>query len=669
MSFCPACRSDYPADWKRCPKDEAALLQSDHVGKYKIDGLIGAGGMGAVYRALNPDTKSTVAIKLMHRSASAQDDARKRFQREAASIAALKTRHVVTIFDFGTDVDGTLYLVMELLRGHSLRHEIGTGGGAMEIGRINTILQGALRGLASAHRAGITHRDLKPDNIFLAETDDGEVPKILDFGIARASREQGLTQSGALMGTPAYMPPEQVAGQRDQIGPWTDVYAMGVILYEMLTGAVPFSAESVTEILRKVLAREFTPISELRPELPAPIQQVVERALANAHDERYPDADAMRQGWEAAYRTVDPHAPASPPVSDRKITVPPRPMTTPRNVALEDTQATDSAPIAVPRVPTVPAGGRPPGSGTGAGPGAGSQSIAPVVLGAGEGVRKPGRGRWVMLGAAVVVAGGLAVGIPRLLRKSKPNPVTHVGSDAGAGPLVVTPPGRADAAVVVAPPAGADAAVVVAPPDPPGMVKLAGGSFDFGPPAAQQKDITNALPRTPVTLAPFWLDAHELSRADWAAVDQAGGGALPAQADAARPDADDLPVRYLSWKQADAACRALGKRLPSEQEWEFAATRAAIDPAAAHMKKSKAVDRPAPVGSSPGDVAEGVFDLIGNVLEWTSGETKGQRIARGGSYNVSPQDAYYNPLYARYKFKPTDPDPEVGVRCARDATP
>lgn len=276
-----------------------------------------------------------------------------------------------------------------------------------------------------------------------------------------------------------------------------------------------------------------------------------------------------------------------------------------------------------------------------------------------------------MLGAAVVVAGGLAVGIPRLLRKSKPS--VHAGADAGAGPVVVTPPGRADAGagpVVVAPPAGADAAVVVvAPPDPPGMVKLAGGSFDFGPPAAQQKDITNALPRTPVTLAPFWLDAHELSRADWAAVDKAGGGALPAQADAAHPDGDDLPVRYLSWKQADAACRALGKRLPSEREWEFAATRAAIDPAAAHMKRSKAVDRPAPVGSSPGDVAEGVFDSIGNVLEWTSGEAKGERIARGGSYNVSPQDPDDNPLYARYKLKPTHPDSEVGVRCARDATP
>src|SRR3954453_22984535 len=105
MSFCPACQSEYPDDWKRCPKDEAALLASQLVGKYKVESLIGVGGMGAVYRAFNPDTKPVVALKLMHKSASAQDDARKRFEREAASIAALNTRHVVTINDFGREKD------------------------------------------------------------------------------------------------------------------------------------------------------------------------------------------------------------------------------------------------------------------------------------------------------------------------------------------------------------------------------------------------------------------------------------------------------------------------------------------------------------------------------------------------------------------------------------
>ncbi len=303
--YCPVCRSEYPSDWKRCPKDEAALLRDAVIGKYRIDEVLGQGGMGAVYRAFNPDTQSAVAIMLMLAQAASNDAARARFQREAAAVAALRTRHVVTIFDFGAAPDGTLYLVMELLVGHTLRAEIERPPDAIPLPRVQALIDGALRGLGAAHRAGITHRDLKPENVFIAETDDGEVTKLLDFGIARVStKDAALTQSGALMGTPAYMAPEQVAGNRGQIGPWTDVYSMGVIIYEALAGASPFAAESITEVLGRVLGRQFAPLHELRPGLPAAIYQVVERAMADEPDQRFASADAMRDAWTIAHGGV-----------------------------------------------------------------------------------------------------------------------------------------------------------------------------------------------------------------------------------------------------------------------------------------------------------------------------------------------------------------------------
>ena len=299
--YCPTCRSTYPDGWKRCPTDEAALLRGPIVGKYQIDRLIGAGGMGAVYRAVNPDTASAVALKLLHGGSAELEAARTRFQREAAAVAALKTRHVVSIFDFGADDDGTMYLVMELLLGHTLRREIAAPPHAMPLPRVNLVFEGALRGLGAAHRAGIVHRDLKPENVFIAETDDGEVAKLLDFGIARTSGGSTLTQSGALMGTPAYMAPEQVAGGRGEIGTWSDVYAMGVMLYEMLTGAAPFAADSMTEVLRRVLARELAPLRSVRLGLPEGVYQVCDRALADDVGERYPHADALREAWTEAW--------------------------------------------------------------------------------------------------------------------------------------------------------------------------------------------------------------------------------------------------------------------------------------------------------------------------------------------------------------------------------
>jgi len=310
--YCPVCQSDYPADWKACPKDATHLLKSAQIGKYRIEGLLGVGGMGTVYRAINPDTKGRVAVKVMHPAVASAESARARFQREAAAVAALRTSHVVTVYDFGSEPDGTLYLVMELLDGHSLRDEIQPPPYAMDLARIQMVLDGALKGLAAAHRAGIVHRDLKPENVYVADTDDGEVPKLLDFGIARVrTRDANLTRTGSLMGTAAYMAIEQVVSSAGEIGPWSDVYAMGAILYEMLAGASAYTGETVTDVLASVLEGEVVPLASVRPDLPPAVYELVERCMNMVPARRPQDAEAMRAALEQV-RLV-PHGTQVPP--------------------------------------------------------------------------------------------------------------------------------------------------------------------------------------------------------------------------------------------------------------------------------------------------------------------------------------------------------------------
>jgi eukaryotic-like serine/threonine-protein kinase len=643
--FCPSCQSEYPPDWKRCPKDEASLLPSRHLGKYRIDGVIGAGGMGAVYSAFNPDTRSPVAIKTLHPHASEREGARTRFQREAAAVAALRTRHVIGIFDFGSTDDGTLYLVMELLEGHNLRQEVAAG--PLELGRVNMILGGALRGLASAHRAGVTHRDLKPENIFIADTDDGEVAKVLDFGIARVDSgdAHALTQSGALMGTPAYMAPEQIAGNRGAIGPRTDVYAMGVILYELLTGRAPFLGDTVTEVLSRVLTRDFQPLAKVRPELPEPLVAVAERAMADSFEERFQSADAFRDAWQHALHRVDPTLQPTPPRTAERAAQAPSPM-----LATDTGDGDDAgfaATLATPSETPRPAGPRPPAAELP------SVTPGPVVI-EGTGAQPPPRrlGLWLGLGG-LVVAGGAAAFL-----------LTRGGDEPPDRPVVVE---AADAGAVAVSPAPADAEVA-APEPPPGMVRFAGGTFEMGneDPAFRHY---NYDPVHTVELAPFWLDRTEMSVGTYLealGTDRAPGGS----------DDAAMPVRDLTWLQAKAACEALGRRLPTEAEWEFAATRAPLDPERARLM-TKGVTGPAPVGTHEGDCTpDGVCDLLGNVMEWTADAWReaggpaadpGRKTVRGASYRVGPVARWYASPYARLELGETEHDPEVGFRCALDA--
>jgi tetratricopeptide (TPR) repeat protein len=257
---------------------------------YAVERLLGRGGMGIVYKARQLRLNRPVALKMLIAGAYAGALERSRFQREAEAVASLRHANIVQIYDVG-DHEGWPYFSMELLEGGSLARALaGTPQPASQAAALVTTLAEAVQ---AAHRGGIVHRDLKPANILL--TADG-TPKIADFGLARHfDGEPILTLSGARMGTPSYMAPEQVVGKASAIGPAADVYALGALLYEMLTGRPPFRGETPSETERQVIAEEPVPPARLNPRVPRDLETICLKCLHKDLHRRYPDAEALAE--------------------------------------------------------------------------------------------------------------------------------------------------------------------------------------------------------------------------------------------------------------------------------------------------------------------------------------------------------------------------------------
>lgn len=259
------------------------------IGKYRLDALLGEGGMGVVYRACNQSTGRGVAIKLLRDQLVPDTTARKRFQREARAAASLRHPNVVDVLDLGTSEDGAAFLVLELMEGESLGQLLERHG-RLGIEQTLAVLIPIMDALVAAHEAGFAHRDLKPDNIFLDRGHDGNVtPKLLDFGLAKpmlAEKATQLTQTGSVFGTPGYMSPEQAQGIQGQDDVF-DRWAMGVILFECLTGEMPFEANTAAMLMKKILSERAPRVRDVNPEIPPALAKVVDRSLEQRLAKRY----------------------------------------------------------------------------------------------------------------------------------------------------------------------------------------------------------------------------------------------------------------------------------------------------------------------------------------------------------------------------------------------
>ncbi len=283
-----------PASGKGLPS-----IGDEIAGKYRVETVIGQGGMGAVYSARNLMTGKRVALKWLLPEHAASST-RERLLREARIACSVDHPNVVDIYDVGED-QGGLFLVMEYLRGQPLSDVLAERG-RLDPEELIALLVPTMRGVHAAHQAGVIHRDLKPENIILSESDGEIIPKVVDFGVSKtvgasSVPHSSLTRTGALVGTPHYMALEQVDGS-NQIDARTDVYAFGVLLYRALTGHYPFDGSSLGEVILKIGTKDALPLRSLRPELPVELEAAVMRALFRNRDLRFRDLEELAAALE-----------------------------------------------------------------------------------------------------------------------------------------------------------------------------------------------------------------------------------------------------------------------------------------------------------------------------------------------------------------------------------
>ena len=453
--------------------------------KYRLASILGRGGMGAVFAGRHEWTGRGVAVKLLNHDLASDPQMAERFLREARTAAELKHPNVVDVLDMGRADDGCVYLVLELLDGASLSDHLGAG--PLEPATAFALLTPVMRALAHAHRRGVIHRDLKPDNIFVSEDTDGRtVPKLLDFGIAKVIEQDGtsMTRTGMLLGTPDYMSPEQARALPD-IGPATDVWSMGVVWYECLTGNLPFNEASPSALVITIATTHAPSIALRRPDLHPALVAAIDRSLASDRSQRFPDMRAFLEAMiEAA--TLAGIATSDRASIDSTVHLP-APQSVRRNTALSNLPTSIAEPTTTGAEAAVPLTARATKqvgdpkvatrmSWSGAAP---TQREAPVrkmnVIAIVGGI----------VAVAALTAGGLA------LMKSRSSATTHAATTTPAVPSPVVPAQSAVPSPPVANPLQAVTAptIVAAPPS----VEVA--------PSAMTAPSTHGRPAAPTTHA------------------------------------------------------------------------------------------------------------------------------------------------------------------------
>ncbi len=374
----------------------------DIAGQFKILEKIGSGGMGAVYKAEQPEMRRFVAVKILHPRYLSRPDLVSRFRREARAMSHLSHPNTARVFLYGQLDDGACYFVMEYLAGKNLAQAV-RAEGPMDVTRAVNIMVQVCGALEEAHKQGIVHRDLKPENVFLT-TQGGiaDYPKVLDFGLAKVTEREMrpgsliLTQEGMVFGTPEFMSPEQARGEK--LDGRSDIYSLGVIMYELLTGKLPFDANQPMEFIQRHIKEPPIPLAKRAPnrDWPAGLWEVLDKSLAKKPGDRFETANALAQ---ALKDVITPQASQPPP----QPSIPPQAQAAP-------------APAPQPQLHAPPAAS--PASGP-----SGSLQHAPNAVHAENPPTVPGVGStpmvaWVVLGlgAALALLGTAALVIAFLLR-------------------------------------------------------------------------------------------------------------------------------------------------------------------------------------------------------------------------------------------------------------
>ena len=371
-------------------------------GKLRVERLIGQGAMGVVYEATDITLRRRVAVKLVHPDHLGDPEKRLRFGREAYAVARLESIHVTRVLEISELDDGTPYLVMELLDGSTLDEILARSGPAQVHVALDWILQ-ALDAVGEAHAIGLVHRDLKPANLYLARHTDGmPIVKVIDFGLVKdmSAAAPKLTATGSTMGSPAYMAPEQIDPGRT-IDARTDVWSIGVTLFELVTGTLPFDGESIPAMLRRIFHDDPTPLRARRPDAPAELEEAVAKCLAKDPDARFRDGADLRRALSAIRARL-------PQVSDATKTV----------------RLSDSSPLAL----------APPAMVVPARPRVGS---VPTVS-----TREPGSSRRTAIIATLVsaiVVGGVLVGVLAMMQGRRKAAMLRPAPPATSAPATSQP--------------------------------------------------------------------------------------------------------------------------------------------------------------------------------------------------------------------------------------
>jgi serine/threonine protein kinase/formylglycine-generating enzyme required for sulfatase activity len=758
MKMCPQCGKSYDDPIQVCPSDRSTLILLDSSdpdpmlgklldGRYRLIRKIGEGGMGSIYRAVHTENLRICAIKLMTNLSPGKDDAIARFKREARNSVRIDSVHAVTVYDSGQTNEGLLFLAMEFIDGQALSRVIAEQR-VLPIERVVHITSQIAEALAAAHALPMIHRDLKPDNIMITRKGaNTDFVKVLDFGIAKALADPGgdnLTKTGFVLGTPVYMSPEQLLGE--ELDPRSDIYSLAIIVYEMLSGRLPFEGDNPQAVMMKRVMSDPIRLRAVAPSLSESVERVVMAGLERNRDSRTPTVETFASelsrvlsgGTQVMGGVVTGQL--TPPGDGRATSEWAGPQTRVDSSPAFTGQAESSRPTPGARsdantwaqTEMSPAAQRPdptlPQTRVASSPSFGAPVTArdlPPTAVVEQVVTKPEpRGaKWVLLGG-VLILGVIAAILYIVMRpgssanagfvlvvKGAPSGsqvfVNNVrrdavmvagglkvlGIDPGEVTVRVSHEGFSDFMTTLTGSKGetqtCEAQLLPAAMDYGGaMAAVPAGEFEMG----DDNHEADERPTHNVTLPSFYIDKYEVTNAQYKKFCDATGKPNPPN-----PGFDpnyftgkpDYPVLGVTFEDALAYASWAGKRLPTEQEWEKAASWDAV----AHRKRmypwgdeftadraNIATGHPVPVTEATGDLSfYGVLHMAGNAPEWVNAPyrpyegnkardpnyNKDERVMRGGTFLPASKPDEARTSYRNHlpRVFPKDFSTPVGIRC------